>query len=111
MHHLHDPSVFWKTIKNLASPGAILFHRDLRRPSTYQEAIGLQKKYLSDAPDILIKDYLASLKAAFTVEEVRTQLLKVSLDYLNVIEVEDRYLEVIGRFGETSCQAGLSLVI
>ncbi len=84
-------------IKNLAAPGAVVFHRDLRRPSTSEQAAALQLKHLPHAPAVLIKDYLASLHAAFTVEEIRAQLVLEGLDHLKVVEIEDRYLQVSGR--------------
>lgn len=98
LHHLHDPHSLWKTVRNLSVSGTVNFHRDLRRPSTSKQAIDLQKKYLSDSPEILIRDYLASLHAAFTVPEVEQQLIEQGLDSLKVFPVEDRYLEVIGTF-------------
>ena len=51
---------------------------------------------MQEAPSILIRDYLASLHAAFTLEEVQSQLVHAGLDHLHVIEVEDRYLDVFG---------------
>ena len=97
IHHLHNPDQLWMAIKNLAAPGAVVFHRDLRRPSTSQQAAALQLKHLPHAPAVLIKDYLASLHAAFTVEEIRAQLVFEGLDHLKVVEIEDRYLQVSGR--------------
>ena len=44
LHHIHDPSVFWSAIKIIGKKGTIVFHKDLRRPSSYQEAIMLLKK-------------------------------------------------------------------
>ncbi len=96
LHHIHDPKIFWQTVKKVASKGAVQFHRDLRRPSSFSDAIYLQEKYLLNAPQILKRDYLASLMASFTVEEVRSQLLHAGLEVLNVSEVEDRYLEIKG---------------
>ncbi len=96
LHHLHDPGCLWLAIKNVCVPGAMVQIRDLRRPQSKNEAIALQQKYLSEAPDVLIRDYLASLQAAFTVDEVQIQLQEADLVNLSVSEIEDRYLEVIG---------------
>ena len=98
LHHLHDPSLFWKALRCLTSKRTVHFHRDLCRPSTVEEAIALQKTYLSNAPNVLSNDYLASLRAAFTVEEVEEQVNSERLDQLNVYGVEDSYLEVDGTF-------------
>ncbi len=96
MHHLHDPKILWKAVKYLSSPGSVVFHRDLRRPLNPDRVSALQRKYFPNAPDILIHDYLASLHAAFTIEEVLIQLRESKLEHLNVVELEDRYLEVVG---------------
>ena len=96
LHHLHEPNLLWQVTKYLAAPGAFVFHRDLRRPLSTKHAIALQQKHMQEAPSILIRDYLASLHAAFTLEEVQSQLVHAGLDHLHVIEVEDRYLDVFG---------------
>ncbi len=96
LHHLHDPSRFWKFTQHLTSPGTVHFHRDLRRPSSLLKAKALQEKYLPEAPPILIRDYLASLQAAFTTSEILSQVQLAELDFLKVFEVEDRYLDVLG---------------
>ncbi len=97
-HHMHNSSNFWKALKLFSHKGSVHFHRDLRRPSSQDEVVALQKKYLTNSPTVLIDDYLASLQAAFTVDEVKDQLRSEGLDHLRVYEVEDRYLEVVGIF-------------
>jgi hypothetical protein len=84
-------------MRKLSRPGAVVLHRDLRRPASAQEALALRERYLPEAPDVLRRDYLASLHAAFTVEEVRAQLDQLGLSALRVEAVADRYLEVTGR--------------
>ncbi len=96
LHHLHNPNDLWRTIFEIAKPGSVVFHRDLRRPISREKAIEIQLRYMPEAPSVLIRDFLASLHAAFTVEEVRAQLEFAKLDYLQVIEVNDRYLQVFG---------------
>ena len=61
-------------------------------------AINLQKKYLPKAPKVLIKDYLASLKAAFTINELNQQLLNAQLQFFNVSMVGDQYLDITGAY-------------
>ena len=96
LHHIHYPEKFWRAIKSFGKRGSVIFHKDLRRPCSIQAANVLQKKYQPNAPFILKRDYLASLHAAFTVDEVRIQLDRVGLYQLKVFEVDDRYLEVVG---------------
>ena len=96
LHHMHNPIEFWDTVKSLSKSGTAVFHKDLRRPSSSEEANRLQKKYQNNAPSILKRDYLASLHAAFTLTEVEIQLKSAGLYQLKVFEVDDRYLEVVG---------------
>tara|TARA_Y100001968_G_scaffold287586_1_gene289144 strand:- start:544 stop:1239 length:696 start_codon:yes stop_codon:yes gene_type:complete len=96
LHHLHDPSRFWLALQNLGSKGSVIFHRDLRRPLTREKAIRLLEKHHSTAHSILKKDFLASLHASFTVDEVKAQLKSTGLHQLKVFEVDDRYLEIVG---------------
>ena len=97
LHHLHQPEQLWQATRKLACAGAVVLHRDLRRPASPQEALALRERYLPNAPEVLRHDYLASLHAAFTVEEVRVQLDHCGLRSLRVEALADRYLEVSGR--------------
>ena len=96
LHHLHHPELLWQATHRLACNGAVVLHRDLRRPANAEEALALRERYLPNAPEVLRHDYLASLHAAFTVEEVRAQLDRCGLRSLRVKAVADRYLEVSG---------------
>ncbi len=98
IHHIHRPEIFWEAVKCLSSPGTIIFHKDLRRPASMKEAFELQRKYLPKAPEILVKDFLASLQAAFTCKEISFQLRMAGLDKVKVIEQEERYLQINGIF-------------
>jgi 2-polyprenyl-3-methyl-5-hydroxy-6-metoxy-1,4-benzoquinol methylase len=98
LHHLHQPAVLWQAVAQLGCSGACVYVKDLRRPDSPGAALALQRRYLADAPSLLQHDYLASLHAAFTPEEVRHQLEEAGLaDQLQVAVLEDRYLEVWGR--------------
>jgi hypothetical protein len=46
---------------------------------------------------VLKRDYEASLRAAFSAEDVQQQLQKAQLSQLMVMEREDRYLTVWGQ--------------
>ncbi len=98
LHHLHDPQQLWSAVKQLAAPGALMLHRDLRRPSNESEVDALCDRYVSEAPSVLQRDFRASLKAAFTVKEVSEQLDQAGLSQFTVKEIDDRYLEVCGRW-------------
>ena len=95
-HHIHEPSVFFHALLNISKNGALHFHRDLRRPSTYEKALAIQNKYLKDAPSIIRRDFLASLLAAHTSEEVNRYFKKFNFNHFSVTEVEDKYIDIIG---------------
>ena len=98
LHHLHDPAVLWRTVRQLGAPGACVYIKDLRRPPSPEVVLVLQQRYLADAPPVLQHDYIASLHAAFSPDEVRAQLEAAGLaQQLQVGALDDRYLEVWGR--------------
>jgi len=97
LHHLHEPMDLWRAQRRLGRSGSLVFHRDLRRPDSPEQAWELRERHLASAPDVLRADYLASLHAAFTLTEVETQLAAAGLAALDVVPVEDRYLEIRGR--------------
>jgi len=99
LHHLHHPAVLWHTARALAAPGAFLYLKDLRRPASPEAAGDLLALSLPEAPEVLQRDYLASLHAAFTPQEVEAQLAEAGLSGLQVAPLDDRYLEVWGVLG------------
>ena len=96
LHHLHDPLQLWSEIRLRARPGARVQVMDLMRPDSDADAAALVERYAADAPDLLRADYAASLRAAFTPDEVAVQLQQVALE-LPVEVVSDRHLLVGGR--------------
>lgn len=97
LHHLHDPQVFWTAIRRLGAPGAWIYVRDLRRPETAEALEMLVARETVGAPAILLRDYRASLYAAFRPQEVEQQLREAGLTGFRVEPLEDRYLEVWGQ--------------
>jgi len=93
LHHLHDPMVLWKLIKN-AKGNPLVFIMDLMRPKNTQKIDELVHEYAGNEPEILQKDFKNSLKAAFTPEEVVLQLQDIGLDGLKVTVVSDRHIVV-----------------
>ncbi len=96
LHHLRDPLDLWRSIQHAATTGALILVMDLLRPETPQQVNSLLNTYASDAPDVLRRDFAASLHAAYTVEEVREQLASTALNGLDVRQVSDRHLAVMG---------------
>jgi SAM-dependent methyltransferase len=102
LHHLHDPRVLWRTVRQLADPGAAVYLQDLRRPASAAEAELLVASEMAAAPEVLQRDYRHSLLAAFTAPEVEAQLRDSGLEGLQVQERGGRYLEVWGRLPLTA---------
>ncbi|MEA5399413.1 methyltransferase [Synechococcus sp. BA-124 BA4] len=96
LHHLHDPGVFWRAVKQLTGPGTSLYVRDLRRPATAADLEAVVARHVGAAPAVLRRDYAHSLRAAFSTAEVRAQLEAAGLGGLEVRELDDRYLEIQG---------------
>lgn len=96
LHHLHDPSMLWNNIKTLSKPFAHVFVMDLKRPVDEQTVQFLSQEYAENEPDILKQDFENSLRAAFTVDEVKKQLNEVGLSQLDIEEVSDRHMVVYG---------------
>lgn len=97
LHHLHDPSVLWDSVRKFAAKGAPIYIMDLLRPELDRDVDRLVETYAGSEPDVLRRDFHASLKAAFTVPEVNEQLRRAGLSHLNVKTVSDRHLLVTGR--------------
>ena len=97
LHHLHDPRVFWAAVKEAGAPGAAVVVMDLFRPPSAEAAQALVDQYAAGEPDVLRRDFLASLRAAFEPGEIRQQLRDTGLDALDVRTVSDRHVLVTGR--------------
>lgn len=97
LHHLHDPLVLWKAIRNSGAPGAAVLVMDLYRPGSSGAAQEIVEAYAGEEPQLLQRDFFNSLCAAFEPDEVRAQLESCALDSLGVRTVSDRHLLVTGR--------------
>jgi SAM-dependent methyltransferase len=97
LHHLHDPAVFWDAVREAAAPGAAVLVMDLFRPESEAEVQAIVERHAAQEPEVLKRDFLASLRAAFEPDEVRAQLHAAGLDGLEVRTVSDRHVLVVGR--------------
>jgi len=93
LHHLHDPFVLWKLIKN-AKGNPKVFIMDLIRPKNSKQVEELTNQYAENEPEILRRDFKNSLKAAFTIDEVKLQLYDAELEKLSVRAVSDRHMVI-----------------
>jgi len=97
LHHLANPEVMWQTVAYCGEPGAHVVIMDLARPASELAVEGLVETYAINEPEVLRKDFRNSLFAAYTVEEVASQLRAAGLATLEVAMVSDRHLAVSGR--------------
>lgn len=97
LHHLIDPHDLWNTAARCAAVGAALVVMDLMRPDEETAVDRLVATYAADAPEVLREDFRASLRAAYTVEEVAAQLQATGLDHLQPKQVSDRHWAIAGR--------------
>lgn len=96
LHHLHNAQHLWSVVKKHASPTTAVFISDLFRPETIQSAKILLQQYASDEPAVLRRDFFNSLLAAFSIEEVRTQLEEAEIKGLNIEQISDRHMLIHG---------------
>jgi ubiquinone/menaquinone biosynthesis C-methylase UbiE len=101
LHHLHEPQHLWSIIKQFTSNEdesgeTAIYVCDLFRPDTRLEVSELVDQYANKEPEILRKDFYNSLLAAFTPDEVRTQIDSAELDGLEIDVVSDRHMLIYG---------------
>jgi hypothetical protein len=106
LHHLTDPMVLWTTVRQCAQYRAPVLVMDLMRPTTASELDALVLAYAAGAPEILQRDFRASLRAAYRPQEVQAQLRAAGLQELKVSVVSDRHLAVSGRGPGLATAAG-----
>lgn len=97
LHHLPDPAVLWSEVQRLGAPGATVLVMDLFRPASVEEARRIVAEAGSSDDPLLVRDFEASLLAAFTLDEVRAQLAAAGLAALSSAIVSERHLLVWGR--------------
>jgi len=96
LHHLPNPLQFWNRVRQLVKPGAPVLVMDLLRPESPDAAQALVDQYAANEPAILRRDFYNSLLAAFTEDEVTTQLARMNLTRLLIDVIDDRHWVVGG---------------
>ncbi len=100
LHHLSSNADCWTTIKRLATPNAPILIMDLIRPESITAAQSTVDQYASHAPEILRRDFYNSLLAAFTLEEVSSQLTESGLGHFVITQPDDRHWIASGHLAE-----------
>ncbi len=96
LHHLPNPLQFWQKLRQFVKPGAPVLVMDLLRPESPEEAQAIVDQYAANEPDILRRDFYNSLLAAFTEDEISSQLAKMNLTRLLIDVPDDRHWVVGG---------------
>jgi len=96
LHHLPNPLQFWQKVRQLVRPGAPVLVMDLLRPESPEAAQAIVDRYAAGAPDILRRDFYNSLLAAFTEDQITTQLARMNLTRLLINIPDDRHWVVGG---------------
>jgi len=97
LHQMTDPGLLWSTAAYLGRPGAAVFVMDLLRPESEDRARDIVATHAGDSPDILRRDFYASLCAAYVPGEVEEQILAAGLSGLSVRVVSNRHWIASGR--------------
>jgi ubiquinone/menaquinone biosynthesis C-methylase UbiE len=106
LHHFSDPMALWRTVVRCVKAGGPVMTMDLRRPRSEDDVQALVTKYASEARDVLRRDFFNSLRAAYTILEVRRQLDASGLSGFRVEEIGDCQLVVWGVASETGGAPG-----
>ena len=96
LHHVPNPLQFWHKLRLAVKPGSPVLVMDLLRPNSPEEAQAIVDRYASGAPDILRRDFYNSLLAAFTEDEIASQLARMNLTRLLIDVPDDRHWVVGG---------------
>src|SRR5262245_52005199 len=89
LHHFADPVALWRAAALCGKPDAPVLMVDLLRPADHDMAIRLVSERAKDAPPVLKRDFLASLHAAYTLEEVGRQLHAAGLTRFQVDQTDE----------------------
>jgi cyclopropane fatty-acyl-phospholipid synthase-like methyltransferase len=96
LHHLPNPLQFWHKLRQLVKPGSPVLVMDLLRPGSLEDAQAIVDRYAAQEPEILRRDFFNSLMAAFTEDEVTSQLARMNLTRLLIDVIDDRHWVVGG---------------
>ena len=95
LHHVHDPSIFWNTVKRIATPNCSVFVMDLIRPDNIDIANNVVSKMAGNENQSFKNDFLNSLKASFTKKEIEDQLINAEIDLKVSIQGDPNFVQIV----------------
>jgi ubiquinone/menaquinone biosynthesis C-methylase UbiE len=97
VHHIPDPSAVLAEIRRVTAPEGIIFVRDLMRPVDEPTVTHLVATYAGAANAHQQKMFDDSLRAALTLQEIRSLVQQLGLDPATVWPTSDRHWTWCGR--------------
>ena len=94
LHHINDTKSYWNYVINKAKEKSWFFIMDLARPESISQAESLVDLYAKNESNQLKLDFYNSLLAAYTIEEVKLQLLQSYDGDYEILMVSDRHFIV-----------------
>lgn len=91
VHHIPDPAAVLAEMVRMARPGAVIFVRDLLRPSNDDVVRYLVASYAGDSNAHQQKMFDDSLRAALSLEEIRSLVADLGFDPTTVQQTTDRH--------------------
>ena len=91
LHHFADPLPVLRGSLRVLRPGGLLFFRDLLRPDTEEALQELVQTYAGTANDTQRKMFEDSLRAAFTLDEIRAFVLQLGYEAETIQATSDRH--------------------
>lgn len=91
VHHIPEPRHVLVEVLRVATPGAIIFFRDLARPIDDAHVARLVETYAPSCNAHQRQLFADSLRAALSVEEIRAMVAALGFDPLSVQPTSDRH--------------------
>ena len=93
VHHINDIKSFWKNLIRLTDDNGIILCMDLQRPDDESSLTNLLQTYGGNN-STLKKDFENSLRAAYTIDEIKSQLNEINKISFTIKPVSDRHFFV-----------------
>jgi len=97
VHHIPDPQPVLAEMLRVLRPGGLLFVRDLIRPEDDRAVCALVEQYAGSANEHQRALFDASLRAAFTVDEVKEMAQSLGIPEGSVKQTSDRHFTLVYR--------------